>query len=724
MKNEIFVTVNFDGKVISKIPGYKFGSEEIYYGRGKAVGKIMKQWISSEFNNANVTYKASFNTVDINVECSDDDAEYELVKSICSRLQSKFEQANPHYNTKKSSDNVFTTDDGKTVEIDCRFVFWNVKKNPNVAKSTKSAPKSGGRSFPRKPQGDAGSDKSKYSRDGFEPFCNGWLIQKKEIPSKNTVLYAIKPKKGIKAVGKDEWSAFKSQVYIDTGIKWSPSNYQFEKWGEWAGDQKNELCAIIGKYYSDESDEPQPKTTPQPEPKGQQQRDYIGKGKLGGEVFCILEKEAILANIIYTGPEGYPADKRNNKNGILLEPYTKATSYGVEEVGKDIPTKASVFRFNIIAEGDTFKLINKQLLEYEITITKMHESGFDYEILFVDDKVRTNSFKSYKEFFDIYEKAQELYLLEPREWKDGKMPLEVGELVLRWKGENVPQLIPAELGEFVGEVKLPIGESIKKNGYYIPEGTLVDKWVVNSLISGQEANLYRYEFIATGDTIVVAGGYHDSGYNARYYVVNIKEAENPDFCVVQLFNILDENDILTFEDLSDLSEYIEKYHVFSLIMTREDGTDLSNGNAKIPEPKKLPQPEPSEQRQKQVPPTTPEHSNQDQTQMPDNEQQDTVDAEIQKMIDTLKSLEGADSLGEKILKKNADTIKALEAELQSRGKGQPSPQNQPAPVSAPMSDDTLNKVLTSLMTLAETTGSGGMDASGVISAIKNYLDKN
>src|SRR5574343_709375 len=98
--------------------------------------------------------------------------------------------------------------------------------------------------------------------------------------------------------------------------------------------------------------------------------------------------------------------------------------------------------------------------------------------------------------------------------------------------------------------------------------------------------------------------------------------------------------------------------------------------------------------------------------------------EIQEMIDTLKSLEGDDSLGEKILKKNADTIKALEAELQSRGKGQPSPQNQPAPVSAPMSDDTLNKVLTSLMTLAETTGSGGMDASGVISAIKNYLDKN
>lgn len=98
--------------------------------------------------------------------------------------------------------------------------------------------------------------------------------------------------------------------------------------------------------------------------------------------------------------------------------------------------------------------------------------------------------------------------------------------------------------------------------------------------------------------------------------------------------------------------------------------------------------------------------------------------EIQEMIDTLKSLEGDDSLGEKILKKNADTIKALEAELQSRGKGQPTPQNQPAPVSAPMSDDTLNKVLTSLMTLAETTGSGGMDASGVISAIKNYLDKN
>lgn len=445
MKNEIFVTINFDGKVISKIPVSSYNGGIRYTGYGKAVGKIMKQWISSEFNNAIVTYKASVTSVDLNIECSEDESEYQAIKNLAEKLKTKFKEANLHYNTKKPSDNVFTTEDGKRAEIDCQFIFIRVNKNPNVAKSTKSAPRSGGRSFPRKPQGDAGSDKSKYSRDGFEPFCNGWLIQKKEIPSKNTVLYAIKPKKGIKAVGKDEWSAFKSQVYIDTGIKWSPSNYQFEKWGEWAGDQKNELCAIIGKYYSDESDEPQPKTTPAPEPQSQPEP----QSKIAWDIELNPREEAI---VIY-----------NKLGWIDFSEVVDAKSYESHEflvdsdyrfkngpkvpAGTNMPTwylmsgdiKSLYYRCIFFVKGDTLKIKYKGQYDgaevefdglYYVAELNYIEGAFD--VLLSPDNDKNLKFKSAMKLQNFILSADEFYVYDIRgnygmEWwysYEGKTDLE------------------------------------------------------------------------------------------------------------------------------------------------------------------------------------------------------------------------------------------------------------------------------------------------------------
>ncbi len=249
MSSNAKVNLTIRGIKFHNVPVSAWGGGEYLNGYASAVAKISKQWIQEKLPNAKVSArKDSLDYCRIEVEVNNE-IEKQAVEQLFREIEEEFETSDDHYGRTPKRAKIFDSDKGQKVRIGIRFVSGSVTVNPDVpASKPSSKPSSGGggrRSFGKRPN----------AEEEGRALCAGWFLIEKDIPSRNTKVFNITPKKGLKT--DKDWMTLKSEM-AKLGAKWNPISYAFQKWGSISQEEIDRFCAVLKEYYPDQQTEPTP----------------------------------------------------------------------------------------------------------------------------------------------------------------------------------------------------------------------------------------------------------------------------------------------------------------------------------------------------------------------------------------------------------------------------------------------------------------------------------